>query len=521
MANPYETQTISGYNSSPPPDDGSQDATNEIKWSTHKTKLADPIKTLTEAVNTETLSAFGLTLGQTYSSHSSNYSILEADRGKFLSVTGTTTITLLDVATAGTGFPIVIINNGTANVTIDGDGSETINGSTTITLLPGEMALLTTDGTAWVALVTKHRARFVKGSDIASANALTLGSDGNYFDVTGNTAITSINTVEVGTIVKLHFDGALTLTHHATNLILPRGISIATAAGDEAEFIEYATGDWRCTNYQRSAGIVTADFSTGVVDQVAIGNSAIGQGELKSALQQSTGSGSANLIFTGGVYTLGWGIAGGVTVGSHSNSSFTAGMSVGVGTFYLQARYIQASPPYDLGHGEIPLFIFAVIDNTTHDVIMVDVADDAPWHYNGPTNIKADRYDREGRSYRDMKPIEYELLSRGTNIQSAMKSNDRDRVMDRFINEEKKEYLITQSMKNADMPIIPHPFLDNDLHDKTVVAINPNCDCVHKLSELRKEGLLINDLIHEKYLVIDNEHIDRGFSIQCCNIKWK
>lgn len=261
MSNPYTSQSIINFNVSPPPDDGTDVASNEIKWSNHKEKLADPIKTLAEAINTQTLSAFGLTLGQTYSSHSTAYTVVAADRGKFLLVTGTTTITLLAVATAGTGFPLVIINNGTSNVTIDGNSSETINGSTTLVLFPGEMALLTCNGTSWAALQTKHRVRFVKGADVASASALALGSDGNYFDVTGTTAITSIGTVEVGTIVKLHFDGALTLTHHATDLILPGGANITTAAGDEAEFIEYATGDWRCTNYQRAGGVVYADLS--------------------------------------------------------------------------------------------------------------------------------------------------------------------------------------------------------------------------------------------------------------------
>jgi hypothetical protein len=92
-----------------------------------------------------------------------------------------------------------------------------------------------------------------KGADVASASALTVGS-GNYFDVTGTTAITSIATVAVGSQIKLHFDGILTLTHHATDLILPSGANITTAAGDEAEFVEYATGDWRCTNYIKADG---------------------------------------------------------------------------------------------------------------------------------------------------------------------------------------------------------------------------------------------------------------------------
>lgn len=96
--------------------------------------------------------------------------------------------------------------------------------------------------------------RLSKGADIASAAALTLSEDGNYFDVTGATTITSIVTVGIGTAIKLQFDSILTLTHHATDLILPSGANITTAAGDEAEFVEYAAGDWRCTNYQKANG---------------------------------------------------------------------------------------------------------------------------------------------------------------------------------------------------------------------------------------------------------------------------
>src|SRR5690606_8572177 len=94
---------------------------------------------------------------------------------------------------------------------------------------------------------------WTKGTDVASATALSLG-DGNYFDITGTEAIESIATKGVGTVVKLHFDGALTLTHDAADLILPGGASITTAAGDEAEFVEYAAGDWRCTSYSRANG---------------------------------------------------------------------------------------------------------------------------------------------------------------------------------------------------------------------------------------------------------------------------
>ena len=93
-----------------------------------------------------------------------------------------------------------------------------------------------------------------KGADVASAGALTLLTDGNAFDITGTTSITSIGTLGVGTVVILEFDGALTFTHHATDLILPTGANITTAAGDIAIMYEYATGDWRCASYTKASG---------------------------------------------------------------------------------------------------------------------------------------------------------------------------------------------------------------------------------------------------------------------------
>ena len=60
----------------------------------------------------------------------------------------------------------------------------------------------------------------IKGGDIASADAITLGTDGNTFDITGTTTVNHFNTTNwaVGSVVVLHFDGALTLTHNAGSL---------------------------------------------------------------------------------------------------------------------------------------------------------------------------------------------------------------------------------------------------------------------------------------------------------------
>ena len=60
--NPYTSQSISGYNSSPPPDDGTQTAANQLSWAKHKTKLADPVKTLAEGINTAVSATFAKTI---------------------------------------------------------------------------------------------------------------------------------------------------------------------------------------------------------------------------------------------------------------------------------------------------------------------------------------------------------------------------------------------------------------------------------------------------------------------------
>lgn len=48
----YTPPTLSGYNSSPPSDDGSTTAANQVKWSTIKTKLTDPLNTYAQAIDT-------------------------------------------------------------------------------------------------------------------------------------------------------------------------------------------------------------------------------------------------------------------------------------------------------------------------------------------------------------------------------------------------------------------------------------------------------------------------------------
>lgn len=98
-----------------------------------------------------------------------------------------------------------------------------------------------------------------KGADKASAATLDISAlDGNYFDVTGTTDITAISTSgQIGTIIKLHFDGILTIVHDGDNIVLPGGKDIYTIAETELEFTEYDTGKWRCTTYLKAQPVLT------------------------------------------------------------------------------------------------------------------------------------------------------------------------------------------------------------------------------------------------------------------------
>ena len=97
----------------------------------------------------------------------------------------------------------------------------------------------------------------VKGADLASNEPLVVGTDGNYFDVTG-TATIATHTVAVSRHYFTQFDGILTLTHHATTQDLPGGANITTAAGDIAEWQSTGANTVQCVGYTKADGTAVA-----------------------------------------------------------------------------------------------------------------------------------------------------------------------------------------------------------------------------------------------------------------------
>lgn len=102
---------------------------------------------LDDAAAKNLLSTIG-SLGHGTKTKTAAYTVVEADRGNLIALDGTFTLSLTAAATLDT-FVFVASNVGTGVITIDPDGTETIDGVATITLHPGESTAITGDASTW------------------------------------------------------------------------------------------------------------------------------------------------------------------------------------------------------------------------------------------------------------------------------------------------------------------------------------------------------------------------------------
>ncbi len=163
MGTKYSSQAISGYNASPPPDDGTQSAANEIKWSTIKSKLPDPIKTYVDAIQTALLTH----IDESVEDKAVNYTTTAADHKRTINATAAITISLGDASTMDTGYIVTLKNSHTASITVDrATGTDTIDGSASdLTLNPNKSitVLINSSTNGYLILTTEDH-------DILSAN---------------------------------------------------------------------------------------------------------------------------------------------------------------------------------------------------------------------------------------------------------------------------------------------------------------------------------------------------------------
>src|SRR5262245_53847699 len=113
---------------------------------------------------------------------------------------------------------------------------------------------------------------------LASAATVDLGSrDATTIDISGTTGISSFGTTaSIGTVKFVRFQGALTITHNATSMILPYAANIVTIAGDCLVARAEGSGNWRVLQFQR--GGTTGDLKVGTFTRdmsLASGNQAV------------------------------------------------------------------------------------------------------------------------------------------------------------------------------------------------------------------------------------------------------
>jgi hypothetical protein len=277
-----------------------QDASDNVKCVMYQRADGTPIAggSFTAASTTEVLTGTDAAKGVTsdalaavweQGSAIASAATISIGEGGHFHVTGTATITDIDFATDKAGRKVTLTfdgiltltHNGTTLILPTGANITTAAGDTCTVVSEGSDAVrivsyMRADGTALVsgggtassttqiltgtdtttrATPDAIAALWEKGSDVASAGTVSFG-EGGYFHVTGTATITDIDfsTAKDGRFAWVIFDGALTLTHNGTTLILPGGANIATAAGDRACFIQDNGDNVYCVAYIRANG---------------------------------------------------------------------------------------------------------------------------------------------------------------------------------------------------------------------------------------------------------------------------
>jgi len=153
---------------------------------------------------------------------------------------------------------------------------------------------LVTDGDNLGDHLATRSFKTIKGSDIASSTNITIGTSGNTFDVTGTTTIQHFDNANwaVGSVVSLHFDGALILTNNAgslsgakCNILLTGDTNYTTKAGDIITFLLHESTSWQEISRNSVASIPDNSISNAKlmagIDAVKLADGSVTNSELK------------------------------------------------------------------------------------------------------------------------------------------------------------------------------------------------------------------------------------------------
>jgi hypothetical protein len=170
-------------------------------------------------------------------------------------------------------------------------------------------------------------------------------------------------------------------------------------------------------------------------------------------------------------------------------------------------RYVNSSAPWNMGHGDIGLFLFLKIDGNGH-VTSSTVSDSPPWGYNGKTSVVPDKITRfRKKDNRSLFVKKYKMVANpeAEIIVPPWRGGDPAKWdIDKYLNPEMVEVEIDHDMKNKDMEDIPHPFMTMSEGD-TVVLVDPCSDIVDNLISLYEKEEKIGKLFRDGYLELTSD----------------
>lgn len=302
----YVAPSISGYNATPPSDDGAATTSNRIDWSKIKTKLTDPIKNYADSISSAISSAFsGVLLGR-IEDKAVGFSVALSDSGKVFRCTAALTVTLAAATDLGSGFSFSIRNDSSGNVVIDPASSETINGSSTYTVLAGTTCAVTCNGSAFFTVFDGDvlsradnnftgKMRFPDDGELTIATgAITVTGVKHTIDTEADAASDDLDTINGGSdgqvlFIRANNDARTVVLKHNTGNIYCTGLA-----------------DITLDNYSDT---IALDYS-GTLSKWVVRNATPAQGrKADSALQNNIifvkdikGSGSNGGTFTSGAW---------------------------------------------------------------------------------------------------------------------------------------------------------------------------------------------------------------------------
>lgn len=291
MGTKFSATAVSGYNASPPSDDGTVSASNQITWAKHKDKLTDPIKTAYDANITALATA--LDKSAVLVTVSTNTDASHHDKTIQIGSTATSglTISLGDAATMAVGY-VVTINNQSATPQTVGrvTGGDTINGvAANYTLPAGSSAkfCVNSAATGYIILGAFGGTQVPFGDGSAAAPSVKVGDEQNGlfsgatnqldFAVNGqtcgsltNSSGTKVFSLSTGTSgADATVEAASTSNSAGADSLLIARVGGATA-GDP--FTRYAVG----TTNSFAAGIDNSDSDSYKISYAASGTAVLG-----------------------------------------------------------------------------------------------------------------------------------------------------------------------------------------------------------------------------------------------------